>query len=97
ALAKRRIWAELGDAYPDGICLDRNGLLWIAAPNQSRLILVREGGEIMHSIKPLGSPYACILGGDDGELLFIASSETDDPESAKRQMSGRIEIMEIHP
>ncbi|MEW8252525.1 MAG: gluconokinase, GntK/IdnK-type [Candidatus Thiodiazotropha sp.] len=96
-LINRRIWADLGSAYPDGICLDKDGLLWIAAPNQSCLLLVREGGEIVRTIKPMGSPYACMLGGDNSDRLFIASSETDDPESAKRQMSGRIEIMEIHP
>ncbi|MEW8333707.1 MAG: SMP-30/gluconolactonase/LRE family protein, partial [Candidatus Thiodiazotropha sp.] len=84
-------------AYPDGICLDRNGLLWIAAPNQSRLILVREGGETLRRIKPMGAPYACMLGGVGGDRLFIASSETDDPESAKKLKSGRIEIVEIHP
>ncbi|MEW8624037.1 MAG: gluconokinase, GntK/IdnK-type [Candidatus Thiodiazotropha endolucinida] len=96
-LSNRRIWAELGGAYPDGICLGNGGLLWVAAPNQSRLILVREGGEILRSIKPLGSPYACTLGGNNEELLFITSSETDEPESAKQQKSGRIEVMEIHP
>jgi sugar lactone lactonase YvrE len=92
-LSNRRIWAELGDAYPDGICLDKEGMLWIAAPNQSRLLLVREGGEILRSIKPLGSPYACMLGGDAGDLLFIASSQTDDPALAKQQKSGRIEVL----
>ncbi|MEW8191232.1 MAG: gluconokinase, GntK/IdnK-type [Candidatus Thiodiazotropha endolucinida] len=95
SLSNRRIWAELGNAYPDGICLDKDGLLWIAAPNQSRLLLVREGGEIVRSVKPLGSPYACMLGGEDGDRLFIASSETDDPESAKQQKSGRIEVLRV--
>ncbi|MES9947527.1 MAG: gluconokinase, GntK/IdnK-type [Candidatus Thiodiazotropha sp.] len=95
SLSNRRIWAELGDACPDGICLDKDGLLWIAAPNRSRLLLAREGGEIVRSVKPLGSPYACMLGGNDGDRLFIASSETDDPESAKHQKSGRIEVFSV--
>jgi carbohydrate kinase (thermoresistant glucokinase family) len=94
-LVKRRVWAELGDAYPDGICLDKDGLLWIAAPNLSRLLQVREGGEIVRAVAPLGSPYACMLGGEKGDRLFIASSETDDPEAAKRQRSGRIEWLPI--
>ncbi|MEW8560783.1 MAG: gluconokinase, GntK/IdnK-type [Candidatus Thiodiazotropha sp.] len=95
ALSNRRVWADLGDAYPDGICLDREGLLWIAAPNQSLLLRVREGGEIVRRIEPMGAPYACTLGGDAGDHLFIASSETDDPETAKRQQSGRIELLSI--
>jgi sugar lactone lactonase YvrE len=70
-------------------------MLWIAAPNKQALLQVRKDGEIVRSVTPLGSPYACMLGGDDGDLLFIASSETDDPESAKQQKSGRIEVLEI--
>jgi sugar lactone lactonase YvrE len=70
-------------------------MLWIAAPNKQTLMQVREGGEITRSVTPLGSPYACMLGGDNGDLLFIASSETDDPESAKQQKSGRIEVLKI--
>lgn len=31
-MAARRVWAELGDATPDGICLDAEGALWIASP-----------------------------------------------------------------
>jgi carbohydrate kinase (thermoresistant glucokinase family) len=95
-LSNRRIWAELGDAYPDGICLDKQGLLWIAAPNKQCLLQVREGGEIMQSVTPRGSPYACMIGGDDGDHLFITSSETDDPESAKQQKSGRIEVLKTY-
>ncbi|MES9947269.1 MAG: gluconokinase, GntK/IdnK-type [Candidatus Thiodiazotropha sp.] len=95
SLSKRRIWADLGDAYPDGICLDREGLLWVAAPNQSLLLQVREGGEVVRRIKPMGAPYACMIGGKAGEYLFIASSETDDPEAAKQLKGGRIEVMEI--
>ena len=90
-LNHRRIWAELGDAYPDGISLDPKGDLWIAAPNLSRLLLVREGGEILRSLTPWGDPYACMLGGSDNKTLFITSAETDDPELARSMRSGRIE------
>ncbi|MCU7874168.1 MAG: SMP-30/gluconolactonase/LRE family protein [Candidatus Thiodiazotropha sp. (ex Lucinoma borealis)] len=95
SLSNRRLWAMLDDAYPDGICLDPEGNLWIAAPNLSRLLLVREGGEILRTVKPLGDPYACMLGGDDDNLLFITSSETDNPKQAKQQRSGRIEVLAL--
>lgn len=29
-LSNRRVWAELGDAAPDGICLDAEGAVWYA-------------------------------------------------------------------
>ncbi|MES9993123.1 MAG: gluconokinase, GntK/IdnK-type [Candidatus Thiodiazotropha sp.] len=93
SLTNRRVWADLGDAYPDGICLDTEGLLWIAAPNLSLLLRVRKGGEIVRRIEPMGAPYACMLGGTEQNRLFIASSETDDPEAAKQQKSGRIEVL----
>ncbi|MES9971536.1 MAG: gluconokinase, GntK/IdnK-type [Candidatus Thiodiazotropha sp.] len=93
SLENRRIWADLGDAFPDGIALDSDGRLWIAAPNKSSLLLVREGGEVVRRIKPLGAPYACMVGGDGGNLLFIASSETDDPKAVIEQKSGRIELL----
>ncbi|MCU7811213.1 MAG: SMP-30/gluconolactonase/LRE family protein [Candidatus Thiodiazotropha sp. (ex Notomyrtea botanica)] len=92
-LSHRRVWAELDDAYPDGIALDPAGDLWVAAPNLSRLLLVREGGEILRSLTPWGDPYACMLGGEDGNTLFITSAETDDPELAKSKRSGRIEMI----
>jgi sugar lactone lactonase YvrE len=42
SLGQRRIWAELGEACPDGICLDRQGHLWIAAPNLGQVWRVAE-------------------------------------------------------
>ncbi len=92
-LSNRRIWAELGDAYPDGISMTAKGDLWVAAPNLSRLLLVQEGGEILRTILPWGDPYACMLGGEDNQTLFIASAETDDPTLARALKSGRIEIL----
>jgi sugar lactone lactonase YvrE len=30
SLSKRRVWADLGEAFPDGICLDADGAVWYA-------------------------------------------------------------------
>ncbi|MEJ2622132.1 MAG: gluconokinase, GntK/IdnK-type [Candidatus Thiodiazotropha sp.] len=95
SLSQRRVWAELNGAFPDGITLDSQQNLWIAAPNRSRLLLVREGGEVLREVMPIGDPYACMVGGNEGEILFIASAETDDPEEAKRLRSGRIETLRL--
>jgi sugar lactone lactonase YvrE len=32
SLGGRRTWAELKGAVPDGICLDRDGAIWVASP-----------------------------------------------------------------
>lgn len=92
-----RLWADLNGAYPDGLCLNPDGTLWVAAPNINQVIQVREGGEIVSRIITHGRPYACMLGGDNGDRLYITSSETDDPEKVKIQRSGRIELMAPEP
>jgi sugar lactone lactonase YvrE len=72
-----------------------SGEIWIAAPNLSRLLQVAEGGEVLRTLMPWGDPYACMLGGEDNQTLFIASSETDDPTLARAFKSGRIETLNL--
>ena len=49
-LSGRRVWADLGDGAPDGICLDADGAVWYAdVPNQ-RCVRVREGGEVLQTV-----------------------------------------------
>jgi sugar lactone lactonase YvrE len=46
-LSNSRVWADLGDGVPDGICLDAEGAIWYGdVPNQ-RCERVREGGEVL--------------------------------------------------
>ena len=42
SLRNRRVWASLSTLYPDGITLDREGCVWVAACLSSR---VRVGGD----------------------------------------------------
>ncbi len=90
-----RVWADVGNATPDGICLDAEGAIWLASPTTKEVIRVALGGAILEKIRPIGTPYACMLGGADRQTLFILSSETDDPAQAKVLQSGRIEIVEV--
>lgn len=90
-----QLWADLGDITPDGICLDAAGALWVASPSTHEVVRVTSGGEISARIYPLGTPYACMLGGQDRRTLFILTSETDDPEQADKIKSGRIEIVSV--
>jgi sugar lactone lactonase YvrE len=90
-----RVWAELGDATPDGICLDAEGALWVASPGTRTLIRVKQGGVILDRCETLGTPYACMLGGNDRRTLFVCTSETDDPTEAASRRSGRIESARV--
>ena len=74
-LSGRRVWADLGDAAPDGICLDAEGACWYAdVPNQ-RCVRVREGGKVLDVIEADRGCFSCMLGGDDGRTLYVGAAE----------------------
>jgi sugar lactone lactonase YvrE len=78
-LANRRVWADLGDGVPDGICIDADGAVWYAdVPNQ-RCVRVREGGEVLQTIEVDRGCFACMLGGADGTTLFVLAAEWRGP------------------
>jgi sugar lactone lactonase YvrE len=91
----RTLWAALGERTPDGICLDHEGALWIASPGTSELVRVAPGGDVLERCRTRGTPYACMLGGEDRRTLYVCTSETDDPAEAARVRSGRIETIEV--
>src|SRR5262252_3856471 len=72
-LSNRRVWADLGDGVPDGICLDAEGAAWYAdVPNRS-CVRVREGGEVLQTIGLDRGCFACMLGGPDRRTLFLVA------------------------
>ena len=74
-LSNRRVWAELGDGFPDGICLDADNAVWYADVPNKRCVRVREGGEVLQSIQLDRGCFACMLGGPDGRTLFMVAAE----------------------
>src|SRR5215472_10025534 len=75
SLSNRRVWADLGDGVPDGICLDAHGCVWYADVPNKRCVRVREGGEVMQTVKLDRGCFACMLGGPDKKTLFIIATE----------------------
>jgi sugar lactone lactonase YvrE len=95
-LEQRRVWAELPEgAYPDGICLDAEGAVWVAATMQRAALRVREGGEVVDRVGVSGLAIACMLGGPDGRTLFVCSAESTDPAECVAKRSARIEIARV--
>ncbi|MHA2128391.1 MAG: SMP-30/gluconolactonase/LRE family protein [Promethearchaeota archaeon] len=91
-LKNRRIWAEIEDFSPDGICLDEEGAIWVANPAKAEVLRVLEGGEITSTIKVKNTnAYACSLGGEDGRTLFICTNQL----FYGKQSSGRIEFLKV--
>ena len=94
-LVNRRVWAEFAPppaapVAPDGCCLDAAGALWVADAAGSRLLRVKEGGEITDEIRP-GSPvYACALGGADGRTLYACAAPDFDARKRTAAREARL-------
>jgi sugar lactone lactonase YvrE len=81
SLSGQRVWADLGDGVPDGICLDAEGAVWYADVPNKRCVRVREGGEVMQTIELDRGCFACMLGGIEGTTLFMVAQEWSGMES----------------
>jgi sugar lactone lactonase YvrE len=75
SLSGRRVWAELGDAAPDGICVDAENAVWYAEVPGKRCVRVAEGGEELRVVSLDRGGFACVLGGRDRSTLFITAAE----------------------
>ena len=75
SLSNRRVWADLGDGAPDGICLDGDNAIWYADVPNKRCVRVREGGEVLQMIELDRGCFSCVLGGKANRTLFILATE----------------------
>jgi sugar lactone lactonase YvrE len=75
SLAGRRVWADLGEAAPDGICVDAENAVWYAEVPGKRCARVAEGGAELQVVPLDRGGFACVLGGQDGTTLFITAAE----------------------
>jgi sugar lactone lactonase YvrE len=78
-LSDRRVWANLGDGVPDGICVDAENAVWYADVPNKRCVRVREGGEVLQTIELDRGCFACALGGPDRKTLFMMATEWSGP------------------
>jgi len=80
-LSNRRVWADLGDGVPDGICLDAEGAVWYADVPNARCVRVREGGDELQTIELDRGCFACALGGAERRTLFMMANEWSGPQN----------------
>ena len=78
-LSNRRVWADLGDGVPDGICADAENAVWYADVPNKRCVRVREGGQVLETIDLDRGCFACALGGTNGTTLFVLAQEWSGP------------------
>jgi len=74
-VSNRRVWADLGNGVPDGICIDADNAVWYGDVPNKRCVRVHEGGEVLQVINLDRGCFACILGGADGTTLFMMAAE----------------------
>ena len=74
-LSNRRVWAELGDGVPDGICMDVQDAVWYADVPNRRCVRVAEGGKVLQTVALDRGGFACALGGPDRTTLFITAAK----------------------
>jgi sugar lactone lactonase YvrE len=90
-LSNRRVWADLDDSPPDGICTDAEGAVWYGDVPNKRCTRVREGGSVLQTIDLDRGCFACALGGADRRTLFIVTRVWGGPETmTDEQRTGRI-------
>lgn len=85
SLSQPRVWADLGDGVPDGICLDAEGAIWYADVPNRRCVRVREGGAVLQTVQLDRGCFSCALGGPDRTTLFMAATQWRGTE----RMTGR--------
>jgi sugar lactone lactonase YvrE len=90
-LSNRRVWADLGDGVPDGICLDAEGAVWYADVPNKRCARVAEGGEVLQTIELDLGCFACMLGGEERRTLFIVAQGWGETEgTSEEERTGRV-------
>ena len=74
-LSGRRVWADLGEGTPDGICTDAENAVWYADVPHRRCVHVAEGGTVLRTVELDRGGFACTLGGPRKQTLFITAAE----------------------
>jgi len=94
-LSNRRVWAPLGARAPDGICLDRDGNVWIANALAAECVLVASGGRVLEVVETGQPCFACMLGGSTQRTLYMFTAPTAVAEAAAKTRRGRILAAEV--
>jgi sugar lactone lactonase YvrE len=94
-LANRRVFAAIDGCFPDGICLDAEGAVWVTDARGHRILRVFAGGRIARTIS-MGErhAFACMLGGADRKTLYLCTCTASGPDVAAAR-EGRIERIAV--
>lgn len=94
-LSRRRVWADLGDAAPDGICVDEQDAVWYGDVPHKRCARVAEGGAVLQAVELDRGAFACALGGPGRTTLFIVAAEWRGMKEMVAPGSGQVLTTEV--
>jgi len=81
---------------PDGICLDQEGAVWVAAFEEDAFIRVASNGRELRRIEVAGRrALACAFGGEQRQTLFCLSAATSYEELRQGKSSSRIDAVDL--
>jgi sugar lactone lactonase YvrE len=95
ALSGRRVFADLGEVVPDGICFDADGAVWVSNPRAPEVVRARDGGAVTDRVATAHNSYACMLGGDDGRTLYICSADGAEEDRVAGRSTAYIEVVDV--
>ena len=87
-LANRRVWADVGDDHPDGICVDAESAVWYADVGNSHCVRIREGGETLATLDLDRGAFACILSRGEQPRLYVTAQQWGSADPA--ELTGQI-------
>jgi len=87
SLGAASVFAHTSGRAPDGCTLDDEGAVWFADAGRPGRAVVRvaRGGAVLDLIETEDPPYACMLGGESGDQLFVLTA----PSSSEAKVSGQ--------
>ena len=94
-LSNRRVWASIPGTAPDGCALDADGAIWFSDALGSQVVRVLEGGEVTHKVATPMPTYACALGGDDLQTLFVLCAPATHPDDVAGKALGAIFTLDL--
>ena len=95
SLSGQRVWADLGDGVPDGICTDAQNAVWYADVPGKRCVRVAEGGTVLQTIELDRGGFACAIGGPSRTTLFIVTAQWQGMTEAEMVAPGSGQVLAV--
>ena len=94
-LSNRRVWAQMDFVATDGMCLDADGTMWLANALTNEVRRVAEGGELLATVTTTQTAFACMLGGETGDTLYVLTAPSSDRFAIADTRQGRLEATRV--